>query len=86
MPHGSELQQRTREFDMINTQSPYTMFNMTEYGLDRYEEEVSRMREHLGYKILLAMGYLNGGCGAAAALSGEIQSAVGGRHTSLYVC
>jgi len=59
---GPEFQRRNRAYDLINTHAPYTMFRMTERGLDRYEEEVSRMREVLGYKMPLAidhLGYLN---------------------------
>ncbi|MDD9271882.1 mandelate racemase/muconate lactonizing enzyme family protein [Paenibacillus sp. GCM10023248] len=61
-PYGPEFQQRNRAYDTVNTQSPYTMFRMTERGLDRYEEEVAHMREILGYKMPLAidhLGYLN---------------------------
>lgn len=61
-PYGPEFQQRNRAFDLVNTQSPYTMYRMTERGLDRYEEEVAHMREILGYKMPLAidhLGYLN---------------------------
>jgi len=61
-PHGPLFQQRNRAYDLVNTQHPYTMFRMTEQGLDRYEEEVRRMREVLGYKMPLAidhLGYLN---------------------------
>jgi gluconate/galactonate dehydratase len=61
-PYGPEFQKRNRAYDMVNTQSPFTIFRMTERGLDRYEEEVAHMREILGYKIPLAidhLGYLN---------------------------
>jgi gluconate/galactonate dehydratase len=59
---GSEYEKRNRAYDIVNTQAPYTMFRMTERGLDHYEEEVAHMREKLGYKIPLAidhLGYLN---------------------------
>lgn len=59
---GSTYQRRNRAYDLTNTRSPYTMFRMTERGLDRYEEEVAKIREVLGYKIPLAidhLGYLN---------------------------
>ncbi|CAM4403856.1 mandelate racemase/muconate lactonizing enzyme family protein [Paenibacillus alkaliterrae] len=59
---GPEFQRRNRAFDIVNTQSPYIMYRITERGLDRYEEEVSHMREILGYKMPLAidhLGYLN---------------------------
>ncbi len=55
---GPELQRRNRAFDIVNTQSPYRMFRMTERGLDRYEEEVAHMREVLGYKMPLAIDHL----------------------------
>lgn len=61
-PYSPEFQRRNRAFDMVNTPSPYTMYRMTERGLDRYEEEVAHMREKLGYKLPLAidhLGYLN---------------------------
>jgi gluconate/galactonate dehydratase len=61
-PYGPEFQRRNRAYDLVNTHSPYTMFRMTERGLDRYEEEVAHMREVLGYKMPLAidhLGYLN---------------------------
>jgi L-alanine-DL-glutamate epimerase-like enolase superfamily enzyme len=61
-PYGPGFQQRNRAFDIVNTHSPFTMFRMTERGLDRYEEEVANMREILGYKMPLAidhLGYLN---------------------------
>jgi gluconate/galactonate dehydratase len=60
--YGPEFQQRNRAFDIVNTQSPYVMYRITERGLDRYEEEVAHMREILGYKMPLAidhLGYLN---------------------------
>jgi len=60
--YGPEFQARNRAYDLVNTQSPYWMFRMTERGLDRYEEEVAHMREILGYKMPLAidhLGYLN---------------------------
>ncbi|NRF95656.1 mandelate racemase/muconate lactonizing enzyme family protein [Paenibacillus frigoriresistens] len=61
-PYGPEFLKRNRAFDLVNTKSPYTMFRMTERGLDRYEEEVAHLREILGYKMPLAidhLGYLN---------------------------
>lgn len=61
-PYGPEFQLRNRAFDTVNTQSPFSMFRMTERGLDRYEEEVAHMREILGFKMPLAidhLGYLN---------------------------
>ncbi|MFH5181831.1 mandelate racemase/muconate lactonizing enzyme family protein [Paenibacillus sp. TAB 01] len=61
-PYGPLFQQRNRAYDLVNTHHPYTMFRMTEHGLDRYEQEVARMREVLGNKMPLAidhLGYLN---------------------------
>jgi len=57
-PFGPEYERRNRAFDIVNTQAPFTMYRMTERGLDRYEEEVARMREALGYKMPLAIDHL----------------------------
>ncbi len=52
------LEERNRMYTVFNTQHPYTFTRITEHGLDRYEEELSNLREIIGYQVPLAIDHL----------------------------
>lgn len=56
-PRGS-IEERNSMYEIFNTQHPYTFTRITEHGLDRYEEEVSKMRDIIGYQTPLAIDHL----------------------------
>lgn len=56
-PQGSHFE-RNRLYESFSHQHPYTFMRITEHGLDRYEEELSRIRTAIGYQVPLAVDHL----------------------------
>lgn len=54
----ADFYKRNRAYEIFSTQHPYTFTRITERGLDRYEEELSKLRDQLGYDIPLAIDHL----------------------------
>lgn len=56
-PRGSILE-RNRAYEVFSKQHPYTFTRITEHGLDRYEEELYKIREIIGWQTPLAIDHL----------------------------